>query len=302
MIAEVKEVTGEVRTHVWGADLSGPLSQIFNYLFSTQPLDWETGLLYYGHRYYSPTPGRWLSRDSLGEEGGLNVYRFVYNDPIQNVDSLGMIPIWMERLFKWAGYQFWRNFVVTAPHWQTVMDDWYYETGPDPRTYIGISDPRNADIAGNAGFVKLLNCWIAKRRGVQVPAGSWGVAPWGFRWVYAYDFSSAAGGIAAYTPATHFLGSYRASVRDLGRVDPTGGTMHKYQIDISNVSGWTSGTRLPGWAAYMRRIILGIDGTSLFYDHPRGRARYTPSTGGTMQNNYSFVTTGDACNATCVLP
>ena len=182
------------------------------------------------------------------------------------------------------------------------MDDWYYETGPNPRTYVGISDPRNTDIAGNAGFVKLLNCWVAKRRGVRVPTGPWEVATWGFRWKYEYDFSSAAGGTAAYTPATHFLGSYKANVRDLGRVNPTGGTMHKYQIDISNFSGWTSGTRLPGFAQRMRSVILGINGTSLFYDHPRNGARYTPSRGGTMQNNYSFVVTADACSATCDLP
>ncbi|MDI6810029.1 MAG: RHS repeat-associated core domain-containing protein, partial [Candidatus Eisenbacteria bacterium] len=31
--------------------------------------DTETGLLYYGYRYYSPELGRWLSRDPIGEMG-----------------------------------------------------------------------------------------------------------------------------------------------------------------------------------------------------------------------------------------
>jgi RHS repeat-associated protein len=280
---------------------TGPMAEENRFQFSTKRCDRTTDLELYEFRVRRADLG-WPNRDPIGEEGGPNLYGFVYNDPIQNVDSLGMIPVWIERLFKEAGYQFWREFVIGAPHWQAVMDDWYYETGPDPRTYVGISDPRNADIAGNAGFVKLLNCWVAKRRGVRVPSGPWEVATWGFRWKYVYDFSSAAGGTAAYTPATQFLGSYKANVRDLGRVDPTGGTIHKYQIDISNVSGWTSGTRLPGWAQRMRSVILGIDGTSLFYDHPRGGARYTPSRGGNLRNNYSFVVTADACNATCVLP
>ncbi|WCJ60977.1 hypothetical protein NXS98_07615 [Fontisphaera persica] len=35
---------------------TGPLAQTFNHLFSTKYHDWETGLYYYGHRYYSPPP------------------------------------------------------------------------------------------------------------------------------------------------------------------------------------------------------------------------------------------------------
>jgi hypothetical protein len=32
-------------------------------------------------RYYNPTTGRWISRDPIGEEGGLNLYGFVGIDP-----------------------------------------------------------------------------------------------------------------------------------------------------------------------------------------------------------------------------
>lgn len=38
--------------------------------FSTKWYDAETGLYYYGHRYYSPRLGRWLSRDPIEEAGG----------------------------------------------------------------------------------------------------------------------------------------------------------------------------------------------------------------------------------------
>ncbi|MCX8155570.1 MAG: RHS repeat-associated core domain-containing protein [Verrucomicrobiae bacterium] len=69
---------------------TGLLSQTFNYLFSTKYHDWETGLLYYGHRYYNPTTGRWPNRDPIGEKGGLNLYGFVYNDPISAVDACGL--------------------------------------------------------------------------------------------------------------------------------------------------------------------------------------------------------------------
>ncbi|MCX8157789.1 MAG: hypothetical protein N3J91_15335, partial [Verrucomicrobiae bacterium] len=48
---------------------TGPLPQSFNPLFSTKYHDWETGLLYYGYRYYNPTTGRWPNRDPLRELG-----------------------------------------------------------------------------------------------------------------------------------------------------------------------------------------------------------------------------------------
>jgi len=39
------------------------------------------GLYYYGFRYMDPETGRWLSRDPIGERGGLNLYVFVGSAP-----------------------------------------------------------------------------------------------------------------------------------------------------------------------------------------------------------------------------
>jgi RHS repeat-associated protein len=43
----------------------------------------------YGYRHYDPLTGRWPSRDSIGEEGGLNLYGFVQNDAVNRRDYLG---------------------------------------------------------------------------------------------------------------------------------------------------------------------------------------------------------------------
>ena len=59
--------------------------------YSTKYTDSETGLLYYGYRYYNPQDGTWLSRDPLGEAGGLNLYGFVNNDPVNGIDYLGLV-------------------------------------------------------------------------------------------------------------------------------------------------------------------------------------------------------------------
>ena len=38
---------------------SGPMADVFNFWFSTKCLDHETGLYYYGYRFYSPELIRW---------------------------------------------------------------------------------------------------------------------------------------------------------------------------------------------------------------------------------------------------
>jgi RHS repeat-associated protein len=60
-------------------------------LFSTKYYDHEVGLYYYGYRYYRPETGTWLNRDPLAEEGGLNLYAMVGNDPVNSVDPLGLL-------------------------------------------------------------------------------------------------------------------------------------------------------------------------------------------------------------------
>jgi RHS repeat-associated protein len=69
---------------------SGAKSETFSFRFSTKYEDAETGLLYYGFRYYDATTGRWLSRDPIGEQGGLNLYGMVGNDAVDAWDYLGL--------------------------------------------------------------------------------------------------------------------------------------------------------------------------------------------------------------------
>ena len=58
--------------------------------FSTKYTDGETGLVYYGFRFYSPDLGRWVNRDPIQERGGLNLYGMVSNDPVSRIDRLGL--------------------------------------------------------------------------------------------------------------------------------------------------------------------------------------------------------------------
>lgn len=69
---------------------AGAKKDAFNFRFSTKYEDAETGLLYYGFRYYDAETGRWLSRDPIQERGGLNLYGMVGNSPINFIDYLGL--------------------------------------------------------------------------------------------------------------------------------------------------------------------------------------------------------------------
>jgi RHS repeat-associated protein len=71
----------------------GTVAEANPFRFSTKYLDCETGLLYYGYRYYNPETGRWLSRDPIEEQGGINLYGMVGNDPVNFWDYLGLLSL-----------------------------------------------------------------------------------------------------------------------------------------------------------------------------------------------------------------
>jgi RHS repeat-associated protein len=50
------------------------------------------GLVMAANRVYDPDLGRWLSRDPIGENGGMNLYRYANNNPVNFVDLDGLCP------------------------------------------------------------------------------------------------------------------------------------------------------------------------------------------------------------------
>ncbi len=61
--------------------------------FQSKYYDSESGFYYYYHRYYDPQRGRIITEDPLGISGGLNLYRFVNNNPVNYVDPWGLINV-----------------------------------------------------------------------------------------------------------------------------------------------------------------------------------------------------------------
>jgi RHS repeat-associated protein len=59
------------------------------YRFTGKEKDDETGLYYYGARYYAPWLGRWTAPDPAGAVDGLNPYAYVRNNPLSLHDPNG---------------------------------------------------------------------------------------------------------------------------------------------------------------------------------------------------------------------
>jgi RHS repeat-associated protein len=74
---------------------SGALASANRMRFSSKPAILSAtgawGFYYYGYRFYDPLNQRWLNRDPLGEGGGINLYGFVENNPVSNLDAYGLI-------------------------------------------------------------------------------------------------------------------------------------------------------------------------------------------------------------------
>jgi RHS repeat-associated protein len=122
---------------------SGSINQPMR--FSTKPYDDQTGLSYYGYRFYNPALGRWLTRDPIGEDGGINLYEFTKNDPVNRMDPDGLQADVIRGVSGagpagplvgatiWGGYMLWEN----------VLKPWYEarKKQSDPIPYPGIFNP-----------------------------------------------------------------------------------------------------------------------------------------------------------------
>ncbi len=66
-------------------------SQVNNpWRFSSKRFDSETGFIFFGRRYYSPSIGRFLTCDPLGFADGPNLYAYVHNQPLILIDPYGL--------------------------------------------------------------------------------------------------------------------------------------------------------------------------------------------------------------------
>ena len=60
------------------------------FLFTARPFDQDTQLQNNFNRWYDARVGRWLSEDPIGYDGGVNLYEYVRNLPVNRTDPSGL--------------------------------------------------------------------------------------------------------------------------------------------------------------------------------------------------------------------
>ncbi|HOI92804.1 MAG TPA: RHS repeat-associated core domain-containing protein [Candidatus Rifleibacterium sp.] len=60
------------------------------YLYTGRRFSAMTGEYWNRHRYYSPALGRFISKDPIGFNGGMNLYRYADNNPVLLTDAYGL--------------------------------------------------------------------------------------------------------------------------------------------------------------------------------------------------------------------
>lgn len=65
----------------------------FTYVGANGVMDDSDGLFFMKNRYYDAIAGRFLQRDPIGFAGGVNLYRYVGNNPVSRIDPLGLDDI-----------------------------------------------------------------------------------------------------------------------------------------------------------------------------------------------------------------
>ncbi len=58
--------------------------------YSSKRKDVETGLIYFGQRFYNAGIGSWISCDPLGYADGPNLYAYLHNNPLTSIDFHGL--------------------------------------------------------------------------------------------------------------------------------------------------------------------------------------------------------------------
>jgi RHS repeat-associated protein len=91
----VNSSTGAVAERIdydeWGQVLADTAPGFQPFGFAGGLYDRDTGLVRFGARDYDPRTGRWTNKDPLRFGGGLNLYAYAGNDPVNLYDPGGLL-------------------------------------------------------------------------------------------------------------------------------------------------------------------------------------------------------------------
>ncbi len=110
----------------------------------------QMGLILLTHRYYNPDTGRFLTRDPIGYEGGVNVYAYTRNNPVNRNDPSGLDYFlgWSSDDWKGAGMAIWDELSPLIPGYGLAntfghMNQFKYNLQMGNRGWSGYEDMHN---------------------------------------------------------------------------------------------------------------------------------------------------------------
>jgi len=177
--------TGNLRG-VWDYD---PYGRVSNNLVTSNAVDSDfkfTGHFYHEksklhltlYRAYDADTGRWISRDPIAEAGGINLYGYVANNPVNLWDPLGLDA------------------------WYDAAGDWFFErgTGGTKNRSYDSSHQMTRDLMHDTGVQEARAAWDADGR------------PDSFSYNYGFGVNDYLRELLTLDGTGSFLGSYQVDI------------------------------------------------------------------------------------------
>jgi RHS repeat-associated protein len=95
--------------------------------------DWSTGMTQFQHRWYESKTGRWVSRDPIGTQSGINVYEYAQGNPENLVDVSGLCNKFSQPVCKGDEYIFINNKEINI----ACVSKYVWEANRELSTAVG---------------------------------------------------------------------------------------------------------------------------------------------------------------------